>query len=96
MEPSSTDKLIRGIWEQIHGSLSFDLRHMVSISASVAGVSTHLFLLDQQQVNGLRLIGKRSETPTPGEIMISPAAFIPEDESILPENDSGQQILQSA
>ena len=29
MEPSSLDKLIRGIWEQIHGSLSFDLKHVV-------------------------------------------------------------------
>jgi ATP-dependent RNA helicase DDX49/DBP8 len=31
MEPSTLEKLIRGIWEQIHGSLSFDLRHVVSI-----------------------------------------------------------------
>lgn len=30
MEPSSLDKLVRGIWEQIHGSLSFDLKHVVS------------------------------------------------------------------
>lgn len=30
MEPASIDKLIRGIWEQIHGSLSFDLKNVVS------------------------------------------------------------------
>jgi hypothetical protein len=30
MEPSSLDKLIKGIWEQIHGSLSFDLKDVVS------------------------------------------------------------------
>ena len=29
-EASSLQKLIRGTWEQIHGSLSFDLKHVVS------------------------------------------------------------------
>jgi hypothetical protein len=30
MEPSGVQKLLRGIWDQIYGNLSFDLRHVVS------------------------------------------------------------------
>lgn len=50
MEPSSLDKLVRGIWEQIHGSLSFDLKHVVSLNLLVTKVAVDLIPSPHEQV----------------------------------------------
>jgi hypothetical protein len=56
MEPSSLDKLIRGIWEQLHGSLSFDLKDVVSLRSSYCDFLQPPILIDDGRLtSGMRL-----------------------------------------